>query len=88
MSTQPCSGSQNTRSMIRSPNPAENGGDALMQWVARAGDSASLDSIVSQYRYGGIQGAPDFTLTAADGGTVSLADCEGAILVLNFWGAG
>ncbi len=74
--------------VARSPNPSENGGAVLMQWVARAGDTASLESIVTQYRYGGIQNAPDFTLTGVDGTTVALADCEGAILVLNFWGAG
>ncbi len=74
--------------VARSPNPTENGGDVLMEWVARAGDTASLDAIVTQYRYGGVQNAPDFTLSGADGSTVDLADCEGMILVLNFWGAG
>ena len=74
--------------VARSPNPSENGGDALMEWVTRVGDTASLDEIVTQYRYGGTQAAPDFTLSGADGGTVGLADCEGGILVLNFWGAG
>lgn len=74
--------------VARSPNPAENGGDALMLWLARAGDTASLSSVVTQYRYGGIQTAPDFTLTGVGGETVGLLDCEGSILVLNFWGAG
>lgn len=74
--------------VARAPNPAENGGEALMQWVERAGDTASLADIVMQYRYGGIGNAPDFTFAGADGATVGLADCEGAILVLNFWGAG
>ncbi len=74
--------------VARSPNPEENGGEALMQWVERAGDTASLDSIVTQFRYGGIQTAPDFTFTGEGGETVGLADCAGSILVLNFWGAG
>jgi len=74
--------------VARSPNPAENGGDVLMPWLARAGNTASLSSIVAEYRYGGIQTARDFTLTGAGGETVSLSDCEGSILVLNFWGAG
>jgi cytochrome c-type biogenesis protein CcmF len=31
------------------------------------------------------QPAPDFTLTLLDGGTISLADLEGRVAVLNFW---
>jgi len=73
--------------VARSPNPAENGGDALMEWVARAGDTASLEVVVAQHRYGGVEDAPDFTFTGG-GETVGLADCEGSIIVLNFWGAG
>ncbi len=74
--------------VARSPDPVANGGDALMQWAARAGMTAPLESIVAEHRYGGIEDAPAFTLTAEDGTTVGLEDCAGAVLVLNFWGAG
>ncbi|MCD4690724.1 redoxin domain-containing protein [bacterium] len=73
--------------VARSPDPSENGGDLLMQWMARAGHTQTLDELVAECRYCGVEAAPDFALTG-DAGNVGLSDCAGAILVLNFWGAG
>lgn len=60
------------------------GGETLRSWALAFGAMVvGLGLVVTLWRPG--DGAPDFTLPDLSGGSVTLSDHEGDVVVLNFW---
>ena len=56
--------------------------------VQRDGDTSAIEELMAGLRYEGVKAAPAFSLSGADGETVTLDSFGGDILVLNFWSYG
>jgi peroxiredoxin len=55
----------------------------MWAWAARVPDSVARGEQLPSPRAGFL--APDFTLETLDGGSASLADYRGRVVILNFW---
>ena len=67
-------------------DPARRDLAALL--VQRDGDASAIEELMARLRYEGVKAAPAFSLSGADGETVTLDSFRGDILVLNFWSYG
>ncbi|MFH1502584.1 MAG: hypothetical protein ABIG03_06025 [Candidatus Eisenbacteria bacterium] len=75
--------------VARSVLPNEEACGRLSALLVRAGRPADdLDALVESYRYAGVGRAPDFTAAYSSGGTVSLEELRGRIVLLNLWSYG
>jgi len=63
-------------------------GDLAALLVQRDGDASAIEELMAELRYKGVKAAPTFSLSGADGETVTLDGFRGDILVLNFWSYG
>jgi len=63
-------------------------GDLAALLLQRDGDASAIEELMTGLRYEGVRSAPVFSISGADGETVTLDSFRGDILVLNFWSYG
>jgi len=77
-------------SMIaRSTDDSTDARKELGDWLDRDGrGKAALNDVVMAHRYSGVMNAPEFALVDEEGEGLTLEDCRGKVVFLNFWGTG
>lgn len=75
--------------LARSADPNVEARERLAELLAELGrGEQEIPELVAARRYDGVERAPDFTLVTEDGGSVSLSDHRGNIVLLCFWSYG
>ena len=75
--------------VARSVLPNEEAREKLRELLVEAGGAPDdVPALIESHRYAGVERAPDFTVAYASGGTVSLGELRGRIVLVNLWSYG